>query len=161
LTPIPSLVFTGAAGVGRVVVEAAAKHRTPVTLELAGKSPCIVDQHVDPRVAARRIVHGTVLRDVSPGSRVMEEEIFGPILPVLPVDSMDHAMSFVKDRPKPLSIYAFSRDRKSAQRLIEQADQANDPSSSASWTRNAGGAKRSPCFLASARQRSVNFREPT
>ena len=52
------IFYTGNGTVGRIVMEAAAKHLTPVTLELGGKSPCIVDQHTDLDVAARRIVWG-------------------------------------------------------------------------------------------------------
>ena len=52
------IFFTGGETVGRIVMQAAAKHLTPVTLELGGKSPCIVDQHTDLDVAARRIVWG-------------------------------------------------------------------------------------------------------
>jgi aldehyde dehydrogenase (NAD+) len=52
------IFYTGNGTVGRIVLEAAAKHLTPVTLELGGKSPCIVDQHADLDVAARRIVWG-------------------------------------------------------------------------------------------------------
>lgn len=52
------IFFTGSTQVGRVVMQAAAKHLTPVTLELGGKSPCIVDQKVDLSVAARRILWG-------------------------------------------------------------------------------------------------------
>jgi aldehyde dehydrogenase (NAD+) len=53
-----SIFYTGNGTVGRIVMEAAAKHVTPVTLELGGKSPCLVDQHTDLDVAARRIVWG-------------------------------------------------------------------------------------------------------
>jgi aldehyde dehydrogenase (NAD+) len=52
------IFYTGNGTVGRVVMEAAAKHLTPVTLELGGKSPCVVDQSTDLDVAARRIVWG-------------------------------------------------------------------------------------------------------
>jgi aldehyde dehydrogenase (NAD+) len=52
------IFYTGNGSVGRIVMEAAAKHLTPVTLELGGKSPCIVDQQTDLDVAARRIVWG-------------------------------------------------------------------------------------------------------
>jgi aldehyde dehydrogenase (NAD+) len=55
------ILYTGNGAVARVVMAAAAKHLTPVTLELGGKSPCIVDQHVDIEVAARRIVWGKFL----------------------------------------------------------------------------------------------------
>ena len=53
-----SIFYTGSGAVGRIVMEAAAKHLTPVTLELGGKSPCLVDRHMDLDVAARRIVWG-------------------------------------------------------------------------------------------------------
>lgn len=52
------IVYTGSTRVGRIVMQAAAKHLTPVLLELGGKSPCYVDEHVNIRVAARRIVWG-------------------------------------------------------------------------------------------------------
>jgi len=186
------IFYTGNGAVGRVVMEAAAKHLTPVTLELGGKSPCIVDDDVDIDVTARRIAWGkwinagqtcvapdyvlvkrdreqelvdalertvkefygddpqksphlarivnerhhgrvsrllksgkpafggetdasdcyvapTVLRDVSPDSDIMQEEIFGPILPVLSIDSMDEAVHFVREREKPLALYLFTR----------------------------------------------------
>ena len=196
--------FTGSTAVGRVVYEAAAKHLTPVTLELGGKSPCLVDRDVDLEVAARRIVWGkffnagqtcvapdyvlverstegpflerikatlaefygqdprhspdfarivsdrhfqrllgligdeqvvtggkaqadagtryippTVLREVSPESKVMSEEIFGPILPVLTVPDVEAAVEFVNERPKPLALYVFTRDKERAQRVLE------------------------------------------
>jgi aldehyde dehydrogenase (NAD+) len=185
------IFYTGNGRVGRVVMEAAAKHLTPVTLELGGKSPTIVDDDVNIDVAARRIAFGkflnagqtcvapdyvlvsraradelvdrvgnaihefygadparspdyarivndahfrrlegllscgtavvggessageryiapTVLRDVDPDSAVMAEEIFGPLLPVLPVADVDEAIRFVNDRDRPLSLYVFS-----------------------------------------------------
>lgn len=196
--------FTGSTAVGRVVYQAAARHLTPVTLELGGKSPCLVDRDVDLEVAARRIVWGkffnagqtcvapdyvlverscegpllerlqatlrefygedprhspdfarivsdrhyqrllgligdeevvtggknkadagsryippTILRGVSPESKVMSEEIFGPILPVLTVSDMEAAVEFVNDRPKPLALYVFTRDKDRAQRVLD------------------------------------------
>ncbi len=187
------IFFTGSTRVGRVVMEAAAQHLTPVTLELGGKSPTIVAADADLEVAARRIAWGkflnagqtciapdyvladrairdrlvdliaatvtefygadprrsadfarivntshlgrlesllsdhgghvavggevdtddrylapTLVIDPEPDSRLMEEEIFGPILPVLAVDSVDAAVEFVLDRPKPLALYVFS-----------------------------------------------------
>ena len=55
------IFFTGGVNVGRLVMEKAAKHLTPVTLELGGKSPCIVDKTADIRLAARRIAFGKFL----------------------------------------------------------------------------------------------------
>lgn len=183
--------YTGNGRVGRVVMQAAAKHLTPVTLELGGKSPCIVDADCDLDVAARRIVWGkflncgqtciapdyvlvhqsrhdalieklvanvrafygadpkrsadlgrivneahvdrlakllesgtaviggevdradrwvapTILRDVPPDSPVMQDEIFGPILPILAVRDVDEAIAFINGREKPLALYVFT-----------------------------------------------------
>ncbi|MEZ6189226.1 MAG: aldehyde dehydrogenase family protein [Planctomycetota bacterium] len=195
--------FTGSTRVGQIVMQAAAKHLTPVTLELGGKSPTIVDDEVDLEVAAKRIAWGkffnagqtclapdyvlvhasreqelldalkqavlgfygqdpkeskdfarivsaehharlvgllegqtadtggqhdaatrylapTILRDVDPSSPVMQEEIFGPILPVLRVQSLDEAIAFVTDRPRPLGLYVFSKRKATIQRTLDE-----------------------------------------
>jgi aldehyde dehydrogenase (NAD+) len=195
--------YTGNGRVGRIVMEAAAKHLTPVTLELGGKSPVIVDDEANIEVAARRIAFGkflnagqtciapdyalvardrhdelvqqiahairdfygpdpaaspdyarivndahfqrleqllaastpaiggetrageryiapTVLRDVAPDSPVMTEEIFGPILPVLPVADVDEAIDFVNERDRPLALYVFSEAGAVQRRVLEQ-----------------------------------------
>ena len=186
------IFFTGSVGVGKVVMQAAAKHLTPVTLELGGKSPAIVDASADLKLAAKRIAFGkllnggqtcvapdyvlieesvrdeliqnfrevlsekfpdgdydnhahivndrhyedkkallegqtiafggdfddtkrkiepTVLIDVDPDSPVMQEEIFGPILPVLTWKTLAEATEFVRSRPKPLALYLFTENR--------------------------------------------------
>jgi aldehyde dehydrogenase (NAD+) len=188
------IFFTGGSSVARIVMTAAAQHLTPVTLELGGKSPCIVAADADMELTAKRIawgkfvnagqtciapdyvlvertvapqllaalkrwltqfygvdaatspdyarivndghfsrlialldgqivVHGgrhdrnsrylepTLVDDPSPGSRLMQEEIFGPILPVIPADNVDAAIYFVRERPKPLALYVFSSER--------------------------------------------------
>jgi aldehyde dehydrogenase (NAD+) len=61
----------------------------------------------------------TLLHQVATDSPVMNEEIFGPILPILPVTDLDAALALVKDRPKPLALYLFSRDKEAHQRVIE------------------------------------------
>ncbi len=188
------IMYTGNGVVAKIVMAAAAKHLTPVTLELGGKSPVIVDAKANLDVTARRIAWGkfmnagqtciapdyvlahssirdeliakiktatkefygddpkqskdlarivnvrhhrrltqllkdggkvamggetdeetryiapTVLTDVDPTSAVMTEEIFGPILPVLTVESIDEAIVFVNEREKPLALYVFSED---------------------------------------------------
>jgi aldehyde dehydrogenase (NAD+) len=198
------ILYTGSTAVGRIVMAAAAKHLPPVTLELGGKSPCIVDQHTDLQTTARRIAWGkfyttgqtciapdyvlchsavhdafvaqlvatirefwgedpkqhpdygrvvnarhhrrlmgllpgsgevalggvadeqdryiapTVLINVPPDSKVMGEEIFGPILPVLKVDSIDQAIRFINDRPKPLALYLFSSDAGSYDAVVQR-----------------------------------------
>ena len=187
------IFFTGSVSVGKQVMEKAAAHLTPVTLELGGKSPCIVDKTADISLAAKRIVFGkfincgqtcvapdyilaqrsikdelvrelifwtkkmytesplenpdygkivnekhfrrlqglmksgklvyggkselntlqiepTILDHVMPYDAIMQEEIFGPILPVLTVESMGEAKSFVQSHPKPLACYVFTND---------------------------------------------------
>jgi len=54
----------------------------------------------------------TVMTNVDPGAPVMQEEIFGPILPVLTLPGVDQALNFINDREKPLAIYVFSKDQK-------------------------------------------------
>lgn len=54
----------------------------------------------------------TVLRDVKPEAKVMQEEIFGPILPIVTVSSLDEAIKFINKREKPLALYVFSPDNK-------------------------------------------------
>ena len=197
------IFYTGNGVVARVVMEAAAKHLTPVTLELGGKSPCIVDADANLDVAAHRIAWGkwlnagqtcvapdyilvhqdveeqlieklreavhefygedpsatpdfgrvanvrhhrrlmallkdggdvafggeadeeqryvapTVLRNVPVDSAIMSEEIFGPLLPVLPVKDVDEAIEFVNGREKPLALYVFTSDAGTEQKVIE------------------------------------------
>lgn len=58
----------------------------------------------------------TVLRDVKPDAKVMQEEIFGPLLPILTVDGLDEAIRFINKGEKPLALYVFSHDAKVATR---------------------------------------------
>lgn len=197
------IFFTGGVKVGKLVMEKASAHLTPVTLELGGKSPCIIDHTANIRIAARRLVFGkylncgqtcvapdyvlveecvqkellhcirqeiirqykeqplqnpsygkminrkhfdrvlrlidrnklvcggeydeetlqiapTVLGDVTEEDAVMQEEIFGPILPVLTVSSVEEAYTFVKKRPKPLALYLFTCDKKTEERFLRE-----------------------------------------
>lgn len=54
----------------------------------------------------------TVLRDVKPEAKVMQEEIFGPLLPILSVSGLDEAIKFINKREKPLALYVFTQDDK-------------------------------------------------
>lgn len=54
----------------------------------------------------------TVLKDVPPHSRLMQEEIFGPVLPIVTVSDMDNAITFINEREKPLALYIFCSDKK-------------------------------------------------
>lgn len=197
------ILYTGNPAVAKVVMEAAAKHLTPVTLELGGKSPCYINKNVDIDTACRRIVWGkfansgqtciapdyilcdksvqdkvverlketikefygedpqkspdycriintrhfkrvlsllegskvayggqydeasryiapTILTDVSPTSKVMREEIFGPLLPVLTVNNVDEAIQFINQRDKPLAIYAFCHDKMVLKKIVAE-----------------------------------------
>ncbi|MCC6069424.1 coniferyl aldehyde dehydrogenase [Massilia sp. GCM10020059] len=60
----------------------------------------------------RRIFPPVLLSAVAPGSTVLKEEIFGPVLPVLAYDQLDEAMAWINARPRPLALYLFERDRK-------------------------------------------------
>lgn len=54
----------------------------------------------------------TVLKDVPPQSRLMQEEIFGPVLPIVAVSDMEDAIHFINEREKPLALYIFCSDKK-------------------------------------------------
>jgi aldehyde dehydrogenase (NAD+) len=197
------IFYTGNGTVGRIVMQAAAQHLTPVTLELGGKSPAIVDRHADLDVAARRIAWGkyvnagqtcvapdyvlvdaaleepllhrlrdtvskfygpdpqqspdyarivndahfsrldglardgeivyggqrdaasryfapTALRNVPVEAPIMREEIFGPLLPVIPVPDITAAIDFVNEREKPLALYVFSESQAVQERVVEE-----------------------------------------
>jgi aldehyde dehydrogenase (NAD+) len=77
----------------------------------------VVGGQVDP---ANRYVAPTVLRGVSPDAPVMQEEIFGPILPVVAVDGMQEAIDFVNDRDQPLALYVFTENLALADLVIER-----------------------------------------
>ena len=62
----------------------------------------------------------TVLVDVDPSSPVMQEEIFAPILPVIPWRTLDEAITFVQDRPRPLALYLFTRDREMEREIFDR-----------------------------------------
>uniref|UniRef100_A0A3B5L5X3 Aldehyde dehydrogenase n=1 Tax=Xiphophorus couchianus TaxID=32473 RepID=A0A3B5L5X3_9TELE len=194
------IFYTGSTAVGKLVMEAAAPHLTPVTLELGGKSPCYIDKDCDIRIACRRITWAklincgqtciapdfilcepsvqnrvveeirrcvkefyadspktsddygriinqrqfkrivglmegctiafggdadesqgpTVLKNVTGDSRVMQEEIFGPLLPIVTVQSVDEAIHFINEREKPLALYVFSHNVKLIEKVLAE-----------------------------------------
>ena len=192
--PFDHIFFTGSQAVGREVLRQAAAHLTPVTLELGGKSPCLVDRSAKLPLAAKRIVFGkflncgqtcvapdyiycdeaikddlvrelvvqikaqfgeaplenenygkiinqkhfdrisgliapekvafggrtepercriepTVLDNVTWEDPVMQEEIFGPVLPILTYRTLEEAVETINARPHPLALYLFSEDK--------------------------------------------------
>ena len=197
------IFFTGGPATGKRVMEAAAKYLTPLTLELGGKNPCIVDTDCEIDYATRRIVWGkffnagqscmavdyllvdrrirqtlldriaqviiefygadperspdygrivneghftrlvrlmdgcrivvggqtnpasryiapTVLEGVSMTAPIMEEEIFGPLLPVIEYDDITQAIGIANTRPRPLALYFFSRDRTKQEQVLRE-----------------------------------------
>lgn len=205
--PFDHCFFTGAPSIGKVVMTAAAKHLTSVTLELGGKSPVVVDQTADIELAAKTIAWGkfinagqtciapdhihvhrsikeqfvqrvcahldawygegmaakdaelsrvinvrhsqrvagliddamergarvlyggvvdveahfvspTLLDEIPADARIMHEEIFGPVLPIIAFDHLDEVVERINAAPKPLALYIWSRDAASADSLI-------------------------------------------
>lgn len=197
------IFFTGGTAIGKIVMEAAAKHLTPVTLELGGKTPCIVDADTNIEYSARRITWGkfmnagqtciapdyllvdqkikpqlidsirkcirefygeqpitspdygriitskhlnrlveflkdgeiiiggqsnsderylapTLLDGVSESAPVMQEEIFGPILPIFTYNDVDEAIAIINQRAKPLALYLFSRNKKLQAKILQE-----------------------------------------
>jgi aldehyde dehydrogenase (NAD+) len=199
------IFYTGNGRVARIVASAAAKHLTPLALELGGKSPVIIDSAYNIDLAAKRILWGkcnnagqicvapdyilvqrdkqdelvkafqkhynaffpkgaldspsfgsivsdshykrltsllsrtkgevvlqgrtdaarrrlepTIVKDVAEGDSLLEEELFGPILPIVPVDSLRQAIDFVNARSHPLVLYAFSDNESMKQQLLSE-----------------------------------------
>ncbi|WP_210140066.1 aldehyde dehydrogenase [Staphylococcus sp. GDY8P112P] len=203
--PFDYIFFTGSEQVGRIVYSAASKNLTPVTLELGGKSPAIIDESANIKVASERICFGkftnagqtcvapdyllvnrkikdelisalkktitefygtniqdspdfgrivnkkhyhrlnellnihhpeitfggqtdidenfiapTILDGTTFDSKIMENEIFGPILPIIAYDDFDEAIDLIRTKPKPLSLYLFSEDENSSERILNE-----------------------------------------
>ncbi len=197
------IFFTGSTSVGKVVMKAAAEHLTPVTLELGGKSPCIVDQSADIGTAVKRIVWGkflnagqtcvapdyllvhesvkdefiakfkstikefygdetklspdfsriinqkhfdrlislldqskvieggdhdregryiapTLLTDISWDDKIMEDEIFGPLLPMISFSSLNEVIAPILDHPRPLALYFFGEDSSAEKQVLDR-----------------------------------------
>jgi len=204
--PFDYIFFTGSVSVGKIVMEAAAKNLVPVTLELGGKSPVIVDETANIKVAAQRIIWGKIINagqtcvapdylmvhksvkeklieemknvienffgadvkaseyygrtinskhfnrikniidkdkegilyggnydgnerfieptliDVSlfDAAASMEEEIFGPVLPIIEFYNLDEAIRKIKSLPKPLALYIFTNNKSTKEKILEQ-----------------------------------------
>lgn len=199
------IFFTGSQAVGKEVMRKAAEFLTPVTLELGGKSPCIVTENADLKLAARRIVFGkflncgqtcvapdyiyvqksvkdrlveeliketrrqftdrplenrdygkivnekhfnrikglidkskvvlggecddkslriepTIMDNVTFDDAVMQEEIFGPVMPVLTFDTIENAVSVVNEHMHPLALYIFTKSRKEAKYVTSRCN---------------------------------------
>lgn len=77
----------------------------------------LVDGEHDP---ATLFFHPVVLTDVHPDSRLLQEEIFGPVLPVISYKNLDDALALINAKPKALALYVFSRDRKTVERVLTE-----------------------------------------
>lgn len=196
--PFDFIFYTGSSRVGKIVMEQASKHLTPVILELGGKSPVIVDETAAIHLAAKRIIFGKMMNagqtcvapdyvfvekskkeallqvmkeelqsrlgnyaqngdfpkiiterhlerlqnlligenilcggtataekldltlvDASTDSKLMEEEIFGPILPILTYEHIEDVIDYIKSKEKPLALYIFSTKRATIYHLIQ------------------------------------------
>ena len=100
-------------GYGKIINQ---KHFTRL-VSLLDRGKVVAGGGCDPE---RLRIAPTVLDGVSPEDPVMQEEIFGPILPVLTVDSLDQAIAFVRARPRPLALYLFTSDRTAERRVFRE-----------------------------------------
>ncbi|KAG8383393.1 hypothetical protein BUALT_Bualt04G0007800 [Buddleja alternifolia] len=156
------IFFTGSPRVGSIIMSAAAKHLTPVTLELGGKCPVILDSlsGSDLKAAVKRIAGGkwgpcagqacigidyvlvqqkfapvlvellknciktiiepTILLDPPLDAQIMSEEIFGPLLPIITLDKIEESIDFISERPKPLTIYAFTKNKRFKDQILQE-----------------------------------------
>ena len=85
-------------------------------VRLMGSGKAVIGGQSD---AAERYIAPTVLVDVSPESPIMQEEVFGPILPVLEIGSVEAVIQWVDSRPAPLGLYVFAEDSSVAERILE------------------------------------------
>ena len=83
---------------------------------LMGSGKIVVGGQSDP---AELYIAPTVLLDVSPDSPIMQEEVFGPILPVLEIESVEAVVKWVNDRPSPLGLYVFAEDSGVVDRILD------------------------------------------
>jgi len=199
------IMYTGCTPVGKIIMTAAAKHLTPVTLELGGKCPVIIESDADIAISTKRVAWGKwlncgqtclapdyilttpqlkskviagltaaikefygeniqkskdysriinqrhfdrintllektkakvvfkggepdrddlfippVLLDVEPGDIVMEDEIFGPLLPILTIRDLDDAISVIRTGERPLAAYLFTRDESKVSKFLDE-----------------------------------------
>jgi acyl-CoA reductase-like NAD-dependent aldehyde dehydrogenase len=105
--PFDFIFFTGSTSTGKVIARAAAENLTPVLLELGGQA--------DPNA---RYLDPTIVYPVSWDDPIMEEEVFGPILPILTYRTLDEAFSRISATPLPLAAFIFSRSQSAIDRFI-------------------------------------------
>ena len=84
---------------------------------IARGAKCVMGGEVD---AQGCYVAPTVLTDIDPNAEILEEEIFGPVLPIIPYTSFDEVVQFVNDRPTPLALYVFSKRKRFVESVLSQ-----------------------------------------
>jgi NAD-dependent aldehyde dehydrogenases len=70
--------------------------------------------------AEDRTIHPTLLTDVNPQMKILQEEIFAPVLPVMTYDNLDQAISYIEERDKPLALYIYSNDEANVQKILDR-----------------------------------------
>ena len=85
------------------------RHQALIKDALDNGAKAVLGAQFSPEDIENRYTPATVLTDVTPDMRIMESEIFGPILPIIPYDSLEEAIAFVQARPKPLALYIFGK----------------------------------------------------
>ena len=85
------------------------RHQALIEDAIANGAKAVLGAQFSPEDIENRYTPATVLTDVKPDMRIMESEIFGPILPIIPYDSPEEAIAFVQTRPKPLALYIFGK----------------------------------------------------
>uniref|UniRef100_A0A672H6E9 Aldehyde dehydrogenase n=1 Tax=Salarias fasciatus TaxID=181472 RepID=A0A672H6E9_SALFA len=98
---------------GRIINQ---RHFTRIMSLMEGYTPVIGGQSD----SSQCYIAPTVLKDVPPHSRLMQEEIFGPVLPIVTVSDMEDAISFINEREKPLALYIFCSDKKAINKMIDE-----------------------------------------
>lgn len=85
------------------------RHQGLIKDALDNGAKAVIGAQFSPEDIENRYTPATVLTDVTPDMRIMESEIFGPILPIIAYDSLEEAIAFVQARPKPLALYIFGK----------------------------------------------------
>lgn len=94
------------------------RHQALIEDAIAKGAKAILGAQFSPEDIENRYTPATVLTDVSPDMRIMESEIFGPILPIIAYDSLEDAIAFVQARPKPLALYIFGKSEAKINEVI-------------------------------------------
>ncbi|MFQ6613188.1 MAG: aldehyde dehydrogenase family protein [Fidelibacterota bacterium] len=103
---------------GRIVNQRHHRRLTEVlTRTLEQGAELVLGGDLDP---GESYMEPTIIGSVSPDSPIMETEIFGPILPILTFESLDEALALINQKPKPLGLYIFSRNRKNIKRILAE-----------------------------------------